>query len=108
MDELPEFAIIIEKIKSRTLEDEAQNMKIKLKNLETEIKFLKNKYEPSKRDTITLIYNCIRNVNHNNITKVIHCLNEDKFRCVSLKKREWQKKDENGIFMLPLKEESSC
>jgi len=97
MDELPEFAIIIEKL-NQELEDERTKYENKIKNLETEIKFLKNKYEPSKRDTITLIYNCIRNVNHNNIAKVIHCLNEDKFRCVSLKKREWQKKDENEIF----------
>jgi len=98
MDELPEFAIIIEKL-NQELEDERTKYETIINKLKEEINILKNKYEPD-RSTTTLIFQCIRNSNHFNIAKVIHSLNRGQFKCISLKKREWMKKDQNGNFVL--------
>ena len=97
MDELPEFAIIIEKLNTE-LEEERTKYENKINKLETQINILKKKYEP-ERNTLTLIHHCIRNCNHYNIAKVIHALNRGQFKCISLKKREWMKKDQNGNFV---------
>ncbi len=97
MEELPEFAIIIEKLNSE-LEEERTKYETIINNLKEKINVLKNKYEP-ERNTLTLIHHCIRSANHHNIAKVIHSLNRGQFKCISLKKREWMKKNDEGIFV---------
>lgn len=97
MEDLPEFAIIIEKL-NQELEEERTKYENKINKLEEQINILKKKYEP-ERNTLTLIHHCIRNCNHNNIAKVIHSLNRGQYKCISLKKKIWQKKNEEGIFV---------
>ena len=98
MEELPEVAIMIEKL-NQELFDERDIYENKINKLENEIKTLKDKYEPSSKDTIVLIHKCLRSVNHYNIAKVIHALNEGKFVCVSLKRKEWLHRNNEDIFV---------
>ena len=75
MEDLPEVAIMIEKL-NQELFDERDMYENKINKLENEIKTLKDKYEPSSKDTIVLIHKCLRSVNHYNIAKVIHAINK--------------------------------
>ena len=86
-DNLPEFAIIIDAM-NEELFNERDKYENEIKLLNDKLNSLQKKYEPDK-STIILIHNCIRNVNHNNLAKVIHNLNKDQFKCISLKKKEW-------------------
>ena len=97
MENLPEFAIMIEKLNTE-LEEERTKYENKINKLEEQINILKKKYEP-ERNTLTLIHHCIRSANHHNIAKVIHGLNRGQYKCISLKKKIWQKKNEEGIFV---------
>jgi len=100
-DDLPEFAKIIDAM-NEELFDERKKHESEIKTLETNISNLTEKYEPDI-NTVSLIYNCFRNVNHCNIAKVIHSLNKGNFKCKSLKKREWLYKKDN-IF-IPMENE---
>ena len=97
-DNLPEFAKMIDAM-NEELSDVQEKYENKIKLLNDKLNSLQKKYEPD-RSTVILIHNCIRNVNHNNLAKVIHNLNKDQFKCISLKKKEWlYKKDETFIPM---------
>ncbi len=97
-EDLPEVAIIIEKL-NQELFDEQEKYEKEINTLKNEIKTLKDKYEPSSKDTIVLIHKCLRSVNHYNIAKVIHALNEGKFICISLKRKEWLHRNNEDIFV---------
>ena len=97
MEDLPEFAVIIEKLNTE-LEEERTKYETKINKLEEQINVLKKKYEP-ERNTLTLIHHCIRSANHHNIAKVIYGLNRGEYKCISLKKKEWMKKNDEGIFI---------
>lgn len=105
MDEnLPEYAIIINKL-SKEFDDEIDNANLKIKELEKENEKLKQKYEPQK-DNLLLIHEAILRPKHNTIAKAIHSLNKGNFRCISLKKKLWEYKEndewcemENEIFI---------
>ena len=97
-DNLPEFAKIINAMNEELL-NERDKYENEIKLLKDKLNSLQKKYEPD-RSNVILIHNCIRNVNHNNLAKVIHNLNKDQFKCISLKKKEWlYKKDETFIPM---------
>lgn len=98
MEELPEVAIMIEKL-NQELFDEREKYEKEINSLKKEIKLLKDKYQPSNKDTIVLIYNCLKSVNHYNIAKVIHALNEGQFICISLKKKEWLHRNDEDKFV---------
>ena len=98
MEDLPEVAVIIEKL-NQELFDERDNYEKQINSLKKEIKALKDKYEPSNKDTVVLIHKCLRSVNHYNIAKVIHALNEGKFICISLKRKEWLHRNDEDIFV---------
>ena len=100
-DYMPEFAKIIDAM-NEELFDERKKYESEIKTLETNISNLTKKYEPDI-NTTRLIHKCYRNVNHNNIAKVIHSLNKGNFKCKSLKKREWLYKKDN-IF-IPMENE---
>ena len=86
-DNLPQFAKIIDKL-NEELFQERDKYENEIKSLENTINSLKKKYEPTP-STEQLIKQCIRSVNHYNIARVIHSLNNGEFKCISLKKREW-------------------
>ena len=98
MEDLPEVAVMIEKL-NQELFDERDNYEKQINSLKKEIKALKDKYEPSNKDTVVLIHKCLRSVNHYNIAKVIHALNEGKFICISLKRKEWLHRNDEDIFV---------
>ena len=107
-DNLPEFAKIIDAMNEELFdernknENEKEKYENEIKLLNDKLNSLKQKYEPDK-STLILIHNSIINVNHNNLAKVIHSLNKDQFKCISLKKKEWlYKKD--GTF-IPMENE---
>ena len=97
-DNLPEFAKMIDAL-NKELFDERDKYENEIKLLTNKLNTLQKKYEPDK-STILLIHNCIKNFNDYNLAKVIHSLNKDQFKCISLKKKEWlYKKDETFIPM---------
>ena len=75
MEDLPEVAVMIEKLNQESF-DERDKYEKEINSLKKEIKLLKDKYEPTNKDTVVLIHKCLRSVNHYNIAKVIHALNE--------------------------------
>ena len=87
-EELPEFAIIIEKL-NQELEEERTKYENKILVLQNEIKILEKKYNPGKSIN-KLLYDSIRSVNHFNIAKLVHKLNGNSFRCLSLKNKSWE------------------
>ena len=100
-DNLPEFAKIIEKL-NEELFTERDKYENEIKSLQNTINSLRKKYEPTP-STEFLIKQCIRSVNHYNIARVIHSLNIDEFKCISLKKREWLYKVNDEF--IPMEEE---
>ena len=83
--DLPETALMIEKLNEEFDELQKENDKLK-----QEIVLLKNKYESNDKDVKQVIKDCIRfRGAHNDMALLVYNLYKGKFKCTSICKKTW-------------------
>ena len=94
--DLPETALIIEKLNEEFDELQKENDKLK-----QEIVLLKNKYESNDKDVKQAIRDCIRfHGAHSDMALLVYILYKDKFKCTSICKRTWYYLDDDNKWKL--------
>ena len=94
--ELPETALMIEKLNEEFDELQKEN-----DNLKQEIVLLKNKYESDDIDVKQAIRDCIRfSGAHSDMALLVYILYKDKFKCTSICNRKWYFLDDDNKWKL--------
>ena len=94
--DLPETALIIEKLNEEFDELQQENDKLK-----QEIVLLKNKYESNDKDVKQVIKDCIRfRGAHNDMALLVYNLYKGKFKCTSIFNKTWYYLDEYNKWKL--------
>ena len=94
--DLPETALMIEKLNKEFDELQKENDKLK-----QEIVLLKNKYESGDKDVKQAIKDCIRfRGAHTDMALLVYILYKDKFKCTSICKRIWYYLDDDNKWKL--------
>ena len=94
--DLPETALMIEKLNKEFDELQKENDKLK-----QEIVLLKNKYESNDKDVKQVIKDCIRfRGAHNDMALLVYNLYKGKFKCTSICNKTWYYLDEYNKWKL--------
>ena len=94
--DLPETALMIEKLNEEFDELQKEN-----DNLKQEIVLLKNKYESNDVDIKQVIRDCIRfRGAHSDMALLLYILYKGKFKCTSICKRTWYYFDDDNKWKL--------
>jgi len=94
--DLPETALIIDKLNEEFDELQQENDKLK-----QEIVLLKNKYESNDKDVKQVIKDCIRfRGAHNDMALLVYNLYKGKFKCTSIFNKTWYYLDEYNKWKL--------